>query len=412
MGDAGELGLYVHIPFCRSRCRYCDFNSYDGISYFIPEYLSALEKEARVWSPLLINSDFVTVYVGGGTPTVLDTYQLEQLMRVLYDSFHMSSEVEITVEVNPESAGVDKLRLLNSVGVNRLSIGVQSLIDTELKMLGRCHSVADTMRAYHIAREIGFENVNIDLIYGLPEQTLSRWRSNIEQAIQLNPEHLSLYALTLEPHTVLADEIVRGLLPEPSPDLTAEMYQLAEEMLASAGYRHYEISNWALTGYECRHNVGYWKNGRYVGLGAGAHSHLGACRFANVASPFEYERCLRQNDFKRPEGFPEEYMVVLPWQALADGGWPVASFECLDRRTILYDSMMLGLRLIDGLNTETLLPLFDRSIEDTYHDELRRLAEDGLIEKEGNIVRLSAKGRLLSNEVFVRLLRQLRNFCA
>ncbi|MEW6141880.1 MAG: radical SAM family heme chaperone HemW [Chloroflexota bacterium] len=401
------LGLYVHVPFCRARCRYCDFNSYDEISYFVPAYLSALEGETRLWSPLLTTYSFSTVYIGGGTPTILNSQQLTRLVQVLRESFNVSQEVEITVEANPESISGPVLHSLNSIGVNRLSIGIQSFIDSELKILGRPHTAADALRAYRTARETGFENVNIDLIYGLPYQTLLDWHNTVGQAVSLHPEHLSLYALTLEPQTPLAQTIARGLLPEPDTDLAARMYQLAEGVLADAGYHHYEISNWALTGRECRHNVNYWKNGEYIGLGAGAHSHLMSCRFANVDSPFEYECRLRQHECNPPEGLLKEFLVEMPWQALASSGWPVAAFERLDRATVVSDLLMLGLRLTDGIDMTSLLSHLNRSIELACKDEISRLTADGLIENRGQVIKLSARGRLLSNEVFVRLLRQL-----
>lgn len=401
-----NLGLYVHIPFCHSKCHYCDFNSYAGASNIIPAYLMALEQEAQLWAPLLDNYKVATLYIGGGTPTILGSQQLTHLIYVLRDCFAVSQKAEVTVEVNPESASGLLLRALNDVGVTRLSIGIQSFNDSELKSLGRSHSASDAGRAYRKAREAGINNVNIDLIYGLPHQTLLGWRATIEQAISLHPEHLSLYALTLEPQTPLAQAITQGLLPEPDSDLAADMYQVAEEALADAGYHHYEISNWALPGRECHHNVNYWNNGDYIGLGAGAHSHLTTHRFANVDSPFEYERRLRQHEFNHPDGLLKEVLTEPPWQNLADGGWPVATFERLNTATIMADTLILGLRLLSGIDIKALSSHPNQSIELAYGDEVSRLAADGLIVKDGHIIKLSARGRLLSNEAFVRLLPQ------
>jgi oxygen-independent coproporphyrinogen-3 oxidase len=406
---SGAIGLYVHIPFCRSKCLYCDFNSYAGAYRHIPSYLSALSQEAHLWSPLLANHDVSTLYVGGGTPTLLNSRQLARLIHTLHDCFTVSHRAEITVEANPESTSKPLLDSLRDIGVNRLSIGVQSFSDTELKMLGRPHSADEARQAFGIAREAGFENVNIDLIYGLPRQTLQQWHITIEQAINLHPEHLSLYSLTLEPKTPLAQMIAHGLIPAPDPDLAADMYQLAEAALGDAGYHHYEISNWAIPGRECRHNVKYWKNRTYIGIGAGAHSHFNACRFANVTSPDEYTRRVRQHEFKLTNGLPEEVTAAQPWITLATGGWPVTAFESLAPATIMADTLILGLRLVDGLDIRALPSYLNESIEAACGDEISRLVADGLLEKKGSIIRLSAKGRLLSNEVFVRLLLQLRD---
>jgi len=409
MSSTSGIGLYVHIPFCRSKCLYCDFNSYAGASRHIPSYLSALSQEAHLWSSLLANHDVSTLYIGGGTPTMLSRRQLTRLIYIIYDCFTVSHQAEITVEANPESTSKPLLRSLRNIGVNRLSIGVQSFSDTELKMLGRPHSAEEARQAFCIAREAGFENVNIDLIYGLPRQTLHEWRITIEQALDLHPEHLSIYSLTLEPQTPLAQMIAHGLIPAPDPDLAADMYQLAEAALGNAGYHHYEISNWAIPGRECRHNVKYWKNHSYVGLGAGAHSYFNTCRFANVNSPREYTRRLRQREFNLTDRLPDEVTADQPWITLASGGWPVTAFERLGQATIMADALILGLRLMDGVDIQALSSYLGQSIETTCGDEISRLVADGLLEREGSIIRLSARGRLLSNEAFVRLLLQLRD---
>ncbi len=340
---------------------------------------------------------------------MLSRRQLTRLIYIIYDCFTVSHQAEITVEANPESTSKPLLRSLRNIGVNRLSIGVQSFSDTELKMLGRPHSAEEARQAFCIAREAGFENVNIDLIYGLPRQTLHEWRITIEQALDLHPEHLSIYSLTLEPQTPLAQMIAHGLIPAPDPDLAADMYQLAEAALGNAGYHHYEISNWAIPGRECRHNVKYWKNHSYVGLGAGAHSYFNTCRFANVNSPLEYTRRLRQHEFNFTDGLLEEVAAGQPWITLATGGWPVTAFERLAPATIMTDALILGLRLVDGIDIKALSYYLNQSIETACGDEISRLVADGLLEKAGSIIRLSARGRLLSNEAFVRLLLQLRD---
>ena len=278
--------LYVHVPFCRSKCAYCDFNSYAGQEGLIPAYVDALLREAAAWSEAAETLD--TVYLGGGTPSLLPLSQMERLMTGLHGSFTFAADAEVSLEANPESVDLPNLRGLRELGFNRLSIGVQSFDDRELRFLGRVHDTATAEAAYAAARQAGFANVSLDLIFGLPGQRPAQWRRSLEKALTLEPEHLSLYALTVEEETPLATRIAAGESRAPDEDAQAEMYAWSEEALALAGYEHYEISNWARPGRRCRHNLTYWQSDPYLGLGAGAHSYLGGCRFANEMRPDRY----------------------------------------------------------------------------------------------------------------------------
>ncbi len=283
-----SLSLYVHIPFCRSKCVYCDFNSYAGQEALIPAYVEALLREAEAWSGLCAGATVETLFFGGGTPSLVPPAEMKRLMEGLRQRFAIAAEAEVSLEANPESVDFDHLRGLRDLGVNRLSLGVQSFDDEELRFLGRIHSAAEAEAAYGAARQAGFENVGLDLIFGLPQQQLESWQQSLEKAIRLEPEHLSLYALTVEENTPLGRAVAANRAWEPDEDAQAEMYEESEERLEAAGYDHYETSNWAWPGHRCRHNLTYWETRPYLGLGAGAHSYLSGCRFANTPLPQDY----------------------------------------------------------------------------------------------------------------------------
>src|SRR2546428_3707728 len=322
-----RLSLYIHIPFCTLKCSYCDFNSYAGIEALIRPFVAALCDEMLLWAPFLADHGVETAFFGGGTPALLPLPKVERIMSALGDRFHLHPSpgavsggqlrergrpqgggegLEISFEANPGTIDRDYLCGLRSLGVNRISFGVQSFHDDELRALDRIHSADEAKEAYRWAREAGFERINLDLIYGLPEQPVERWQATLEQAIALSPEHLSLYALTVEEGTKLAHDIERGRVPGPDGDIQAAMYEWSCERLAQAGYHQYEISNWCRPGEECRHNLVYWRNGEWLGLGPGAHSHLAGTRnkeqgtgkmgyrFADVHSPRRYIDLVRE----------------------------------------------------------------------------------------------------------------------
>jgi oxygen-independent coproporphyrinogen-3 oxidase len=372
--------LYVHIPFCKTKCTYCAFNSYAGMSHLHQAYVGALRAEMARTGRELGRVRASSVYLGGGTPTMLSAGLLGQVLEACEEHFGLPQGTEITVEANPGTVDAPCLSDLRQMGINRLSLGVQTFDDGLLRVLGRVHSAAEAREAYRLARQVGLTNVNLDLIYGLPGQELPGWKTDLSTAIDLRPDHLSLYCLSLHQGTPLAESIEGGELPSPDSDLAAEMYEHAEGVLARAGYVQYEISNWALAGHECRHNLTYWRNRPYLGFGAGAHSFTGRSRYCNVSSPEEYvQRETREQT-------------------------PVASTEQIDRTTEIGETMIMGLRLCRGVSFEDFERRFDLPLEQVYGAQIREMVELELLEKNGSGIRLTPQGRLLGNEVFERFL--------
>lgn len=368
-----EVALYLHIPFCRARCSYCGFNTYAGLEARIPDYVDALCREIQ--SALFLRGR--TVYFGGGTPSLLPLEALERVLASLRSHFVLPDSAEITLEANPGTVDRAYLRGLRSLGVNRLSLGVQSTHPEELRRMRRLHTWEEAVEAVRMAREAGFENLNLDLIYGLPGQTMARWQRSLESALRLEPEHLSLYALTLEEGTPLAQQVAQELLPPPDDDLAAEMYEWACAHLRQAGYIHYELSNWARSeAWMCQHNLTYWHNEPYLGFGAGAASWWAGRRWTNVRHPEEYIQRLRQ-------GLPV-----------------VEETEEIPRELEMGETMMMGLRLIAGVTDERFRARFGVGLEEAFGDELRRLQRAGLLEWDGKVVRLTPRGYLLGNQVF------------
>lgn len=375
-----ETAVYVHIPFCVKKCSYCAFNSYADLHHLQRTYVDALVEEiaqsARESEPMRA----LSLYLGGGTPTVLSSELLARTLKACADHCHPVDGVEITIEANPGTVDAAQLSSLKALGVNRLSLGVQTFDERLLALLGRVHSAEEAEETYHLARGAGLENINLDFIYGLPTQDLRHWEMDLSKAIDLRPEHLSLYCLSVETDTTLARRISGGELPSPDPDLAATMYELAEARLAKAEYVHYEISNWALSGRECQHNMIYWRNQPYVGMGAGAHSFDGRFRYYNVLSPEEYIR--------RVEA----------------GQDPAVERSEIDRLTQMSETMIMGLRLDRGISFEAFEERFNLSLVEVYGAQIRELIEMGLLDANGSSLHLTARGRLLGNEVFERFL--------
>ena len=288
MTASDPFALYVHIPFCTAKCTYCDFNSYAGQDSLMAAYTDAVVREAGLWAHHLAGRKAETVFFGGGTPSLLPIDLMERIVAALRDRFDLDAAAEISLEANPGSVDLAHLEGLRAAGFNRISFGVQSFHDEELRQLERIHDAHEVEDAVGWAGAAGFENINLDLIYGLAGQSLAAWKTNLETGLALTPAHLSLYALTLEEGTPLTRDVGRGRSAGPDLDLQADMFEWSRERLAAAGFRYYEVSNWARPGRECRHNLVYWRNGDWLGLGAGAHSHLAGERFAAAASPSRY----------------------------------------------------------------------------------------------------------------------------
>jgi oxygen-independent coproporphyrinogen-3 oxidase len=392
---SASLALYVHIPFCQAKCPYCDFNSYAGLEDLMTPYVDALITEMALWREATRDTRVTTVFFGGGTPSFLPLAETERIAAALRRSFCLAPDAEITVEANPGSADSARLDGLRRLGFNRLSLGVQSFQDDELRLLGRVHSAAEAREAYRAARCAGFENVNLDLIYGLPGQTLIDWQRTLAEAIALRPEHLSLYALTLEEGTPLAADVARGCFPAPDPDLAADIYLWAGEALAAAGYEHYEISNWALFGYRCRHNLVYWHNQCYLGLGAGAHSCLSGFRFATVRDPRRYIREVTATGAEPSSDGLAAYLTSLPH---------LESVVQVTDAAAMAETAILGLRLVEGVSLAAFRRRFGVGLLSVYGSAVAELTALGLLERSNGRLRLTPKGRLLGNEAFERFL--------
>jgi oxygen-independent coproporphyrinogen-3 oxidase len=395
-------GLYIHIPFCSAKCTYCDFNSYSGLDPLFDAYVAALIREMelalRQGSGLAGPAQVQTIYLGGGTPTLLPPALLERVLDAARSALPVDGQAEVSIEANPGTVGMgtpalgrpvassawltEGLAKLRALGVNRLSLGIQSFDDRELHLLGRIHTAAEAIEGFRAARRAGFGNINIDLIYGLPGQSPGSWLATLERGLDLQPDHLSLYALTIENGTPLAESIARGALPAPDPDLAAEMYELAAGALSAAGWVHYEISNWARAPrFQCRHNLGYWRNEAYLGIGAGAHSWFKKRRWANVAAPQAYTA-----------------------QVLR-GERPVAMEEPIDLPLEMGETMFMGLRLLDeGVAFERFHRRFGLDPRQQFAGELAELSELGLIVIDDERVTLSRRGHLLGNQVFLHFL--------
>ena len=381
------VALYIHVPFCQTKCAYCNFNTYERIERLIPGYLEAVKHEAAYWGGALERPAVGSVFFGGGTPSWLPPAELAGVLDSVRDAFRVEEDAEITAEVNPGDAAAASLAVWREAGINRLSFGVQSLRDDELALLTRRHSAREAVEAVGRARQAGFENVSVDLIYGLPRQTVAQWEESLAGAASLGVEHVSLYALGIEEGTPLHRDVEAGRVPPPDPDLAAEMYELAEQRLAEAGYEHYEISNWAKPGRASRHNLTYWRNGPFVGLGPGAHSYLPPTRFWNIKPPAEYVRRLRQ---------PPPTPSIIEVRDAIDGSPVVEDRRTLDDAGLAAETAILHLRLASGL-AEADIPPEAASVLDEFEGY-------GMVERAGGAVRLTSKGRLLSNELFARLL--------
>jgi len=369
-------GLYVHVPFCEKICHYCDFNRYLLREGGVEEYLAALEGEIRLYAAGAARDVvFDTVYIGGGTPTSLTAAQLERLLSAVFGGLRVRPGAEVTVEANPGTLTGKKLAALRSGGVNRLSLGVQSLNDELLRRLGRIHTARQARESYERARA-WFDNVSVDLIYGLPGQDEEDWRATLTEIVRWRPEHVSCYGLIIEEGTLFGELHARGLLVLPGEERELAMYRFAIEFLGEHGYEHYEISNWALPGRRSRHNCIYWLNGEWLGLGPGAHSQWNGLRFANVRRVDEYARLV------------------------AEGRPPLAWEEPVGEWTALEDTVILGLRLREGVDDAAFSQRFGASIAEVFPDEVRRVVELGLAEWDGRRLRLTEQGLFVSNQVF------------
>ncbi|HIP70984.1 MAG TPA: radical SAM family heme chaperone HemW [Anaerolineae bacterium] len=383
-----SLSLYLHIPFCRHRCSYCDFNTYTSLGDLQEAYAAALAVEIEQVAGEA-RRPVHTIFFGGGTPSLMPPSAIARILQAVRDGFAVSPDAEITMEANPGTVDEAYLTAVHTAGVNRLSFGVQSAIPAELQLLEREHDFPTVIEAVEMARAAGLENFNLDLIYGLPGQTLASWEESLRAALALDPTHLSLYCLTIEPGTPMQRWLENGRISPPDPDLAADQYDLACRLLAGAGLEHYEISNWAKPGLACEHNLTYWRNGEYLGLGAGAHGHAAGIRYEVVKQPRVYVR--RMDTAVSPPPYPLTSAVTC--------------HHTLTPREAMSDTLITQLRLLqEGLDTAVFAAKFGQTPEEVYGDSLKQLEEWELLEERDGRLRLTRKGWFLSNQVFYRFM--------
>ena len=361
-------GIYVHVPFCLTRCGYCDFNAYAGLDHLASRYVGALLREAELASPGWSSDQIASVFLGGGTPTTLEVADLKALFARLRQGFDVAPDAEVTIEANPDTVGRQQLEGLLEAGFTRLSMGAQSLDPAVLGSLERLHDPDSVRRAVRDARDAGYANVNLDLIYGADGEKLGSWERTLRETIELAPEHVSAYALTIEPSTPLGRKVQRGAVPPPDPDLQADMFERACEVLGDAGYQHYEVSNWAKPGFACVHNLGYWERRPYLGLGAGAHSYRDDRRWWNV----------------RP---PEEYLSLLEV-----GTMPVGGQERLEPSDAYLEEVFLRLRILEGVPSSWFEP-----------DRVAPFLASGLLRDADGALVPTERGMFVLNELVLAL---------
>lgn len=369
------LELYVHIPFCVRKCQYCDFLSGPSDEETKDRYIEALLKEIRA-AEHTEDYEIVSVFIGGGTPSALKAEAIASIMRTLQEKFFFCEDAEVTIEANPGTVDLEKLTIYRNVGINRLSLGLQSTDAEELKLLGRIHSYEEFLKSYEWAREAGFSNINIDLMFAIPGQTGEAWRQHLYQVAELNPEHISAYSLIIEEGTPFAEQN----LDLPDEDTEYQMYEDTAEILERYGYRQYEISNYAKQGYMCRHNAGYWQRLEYLGFGLGASSLYGGMRFSNTHQMQEYLK-----ESRNPDQIRKDVTV-------------------LSRNEQIEEFMFLGLRMTDGISEKKFEENFNVRLMDIYGDILQKYEETGFMEHIETKWRLTRKGIHVSNHILADFL--------
>ena len=374
-----DISLYVHIPFCLRKCRYCDFATYPLRPDLMDPFLSALETEAESVGAE-VQGAVKTLFFGGGTPSLLDGRQMGWLMDALRRSFNIQPQAEITLEANPETADEPRLRAYRNAGVNRLSIGAQTFDDAALKQLDRTHSSEQINRAYQNARNAGFENINLDMMFALPGQTMRKWQEDARRSLSLDPEHLSVYNLTIEPKTVFHYWNRQGRLSLPDEDLQADMYEWTLDEMERAGYPYYELSNFAKPGSECEHNLRYWRNKPHAGIGPGACGYLNGERTANTRGTRSY--------IKRIE----------------EGRDPIVERERLAGKAARAETIRQGLRMRSGVPLTEYARRYGLNLLDDFQAEIEQITRLGLTKLADGALRLTRRGVLLANEAFLRLL--------
>jgi oxygen-independent coproporphyrinogen-3 oxidase len=375
-----ELAVYVHMPFCQRKCYYCDFISFSNENQRIDEYVNFLLMEMNWYKPYLKGYSVKTIFIGGGTPSFVDGKHIKRIIEFIREKYNAENVEEITLEANPGTLNREKLALYKKAGINRISLGVQTLNDKLLKSIGRIHNSEDAVESIKLIKEMGFANVNVDLMFGLPNQTIEDCISTLEAVVDLGVEHISYYSLILEENTPIYRWYEEGRINFPDDDMDRKMYHEGVKFLKSRGFKHYEISNFSKPGYECKHNLFYWQIKPYVGFGMAAHSNVENNRFCNFT------------DFK-------DY-----FSSLREGKAPILDAEYIDLNMEMAEYMIMGLRLIDGVDKNEFKKRFGKDLNDVYGHVIEKYVKEGLLEENSTNVRFTEKGIDLSNVVYVDLL--------
>ena len=382
-----NVGLYIHIPFCKKKCEYCDFKSYAGKENLIDEYMKWLNYEIKEvgegnqYDYEAGRDDLAivkTIYIGGGTPSVIDSKYILQIMDCIKENYLVAEDVEVTIEINPGTVNEEKLITYKKSGINRLSIGLQETHNDLLKTLGRIHSYEDFLATYQLARDVGFQNLNVDLMLGLPGQTIADLEESLDRIIELNPEHISVYSLIIEENTPFYEKLNENKIILPEDEAERKMYWLTKQKLERARYIHYEISNFAKKGFESRHNLSCWNQEEYIGFGVAAHSYTNNVRYSNIDKIEEYITNFDSN--KQNENF--------------------VFHEKQNKESKMKEFMMLGLRKIEGISIQKFKSKFGENPIFIYRKELEKLVEEGLLEIDGDVIKLTNKGLDLANLVW------------
>ncbi len=376
-----EIGIYVHIPFCKQKCYYCDFYSMAENDEWIPRYIKSLIneiKQKKNEEEFNFLSIVKTIYIGGGTPSFINSKYITEILNAIYENYEVDENAEITIEVNPGTATFEKLEDYKKAGINRLSIGLQATQNHLLQAIGRIHNYYEFVDTYHLAREVDFKNINVDLMIGLPEQTVLDVEGSVEEVISLEPEHISVYSLIVEENTKIEKGVQNGTIRLPSEDNERKMYWKAKEILEQNGYKHYEISNFAKVGYESKHNMDCWNQKEYIGFGAAAHSYINSYRVSNIDSIEQYIKNIEENKQR-------ENLIFHEKQTLEDKQ---------------NEYMLLGLRKLDGISIQKFKLKFVANPIYLYHDKLEKLTKQELIEIDGDTIKLTNKGLDFANIVW------------
>ena len=371
------FGLYIHVPFCVKKCNYCDFNSFKIDKKLKEQYLKDLEREMKLYKS---EEEISSVFLGGGTPSILSEEEIKYMFKNIYENFNIKKDAEITIECNPGTLTTEKLKAMKYVGINRLSIGLQATQEKHLNYIGRIHTYEQFEQNYKEARNIGFNNINIDLMYSLPNQKFDEWKETLEKITNLNPEHISAYSLILEEGTQLYDMYENREFELIDEDSDIDMYEYTIKYLASKGYNQYEISNYSKSNLECKHNILYWKCGHYIGLGPGASGYIGDERYSNLCDLNEYH------------------------SALEESKKPIESIEVLSLKDKIEEKIFMGLRMNKGIEFEEFKKIYRIDFLETYKKQVKELKDKELIDYDDKFLYLTQKGREISNSVFIEFM--------